>query len=725
MRRYSLGTLAPVIILFVSLLIFSDHFIFVRSQPQISYYLGNDIIIFREDIDGFSIGIDVIAWFHPMNINWDEWKENYFNKNPDYYYKGLINQIISMFGLISYSIVDGWVDDNLQRICMRIHFLISQSRYYDKNLNILSFTDVFKQQGAGYYNEINVYSYLVMIYDVEPTPTSRTSHEVHWINLNYYSAPLWYRIYLSPIMQIKVIVEDLPSYKEVSVFVDGRLMGKTKVGVPLTLKLKEGTYTVSIDPYEITIDSREKYVARSKSQSVSSSGNVVFKYIRMFKVKINTDVSNVRVRFDNYWYSLPYEDWIEAGSHTLFAEPSLTKGVGNERTIYSFNEWSVEGKRYSENPLTLSINQPTSIWLLFRLTREFYVEVISEIGHVSGEGWYKEGSLATIYANSPVYDQNNRKRFVFKGWNGDVSGTNQKLEIIVNSPKKILAQWRIEYYVAASSPYGNPQGEGWYEEGSVATIKLEKTIFETGEQERFVFTGWKGDVISTSPIVNIEVNSPKNIQAEWIRQYRVRTLSDFGEIWVEGGEWYNEGDIALIKVSKTQYGFLIVDVLSDFEINGNGIIQNMDLRRGEMSIKVNGPITVRAKWKKDYTGLLIFMTVLSATCIGLAYAYPPSRIKLKTFVNKLIQRKKETEVIRVEKKEDTRIVTGEEFSEEQIRKLKEELEKTKGYLSRIEEEKARGTISNKAYETLKKEYQSKIEWLESEIEKLKKLRELS
>lgn len=63
----------------------------------------------------------------------------------------------------------------------------------------------------------------------------------------------------------------------------------------------------------------------------------------------------------------------------------------------------------------------------------------------------------------------------------------------------------------------------------------------------------------------------------------------------------------------------------------------------------------------------------------------------------------------IKKKEETRIVTGEKVSEEQIEKLEEELEKTKGYLSKLEEEKAKGTVSDRAYESLKKEYQSKVE----------------
>ncbi|MEM2824067.1 MAG: hypothetical protein QXF69_08190, partial [Thermofilaceae archaeon] len=56
---------------------------------------------------------------------------------------------------------------------------------------------------------------------------------------------------------------------------------------------------------------------------------------------------------------------------------------------------------------------------------------------------------------------------------------------------------------------------------------------------------------------------------------------------------------------------------------------------------------------------------------------------------------------------------------ERLRVLEEELEKVKGYLSKLEEEWKKGTISTDAYETLKKEYQDKIEQLQNEIKKVK------
>ncbi|MEM2821952.1 MAG: hypothetical protein QXM98_06820 [Thermoproteota archaeon] len=52
--------------------------------------------------------------------------------------------------------------------------------------------------------------------------------------------------------------------------------------------------------------------------------------------------------------------------------------------------------------------------------------------------------------------------------------------------------------------------------------------------------------------------------------------------------------------------------------------------------------------------------------------------------------------------------------------LKMELERFKEYLAKLENERRKGTISEKAYETLKEEYLMNIKRLESEIESAEK-----
>jgi len=77
---------------------------------------------------------------------------------------------------------------------------------------------------------------------------------------------------------------------------------------------------------------------------------------------------------------------------------------------------------------------------------------------------------------------------------------------------------------------------------------------------------------------------------------------------------------------------------------------------------------------------------------------------------------------------ETRVVEGVASEEvetrvagrlERLKGLEEELEKVKMYLSKLEEEWKKGTISTDAYETLKKEYQDKIEQLQNEIKKIR------
>jgi len=81
----------------------------------------------------------------------------------------------------------------------------------------------------------------------------------------------------------------------------------------------------------------------------------------------------------------------------------------------------------------------------------------------------------------------------------------------------IIANWKTQYYVKVISEYGDPQGEGWYDEGSEATITISTTKIE-GVLYNKVFKGWRnqsGDIVSTSPTYTFTVNQPVVLTAVW------------------------------------------------------------------------------------------------------------------------------------------------------------------------------------------------------------------
>lgn len=146
----------------------------------------------------------------------------------------------------------------------------------------------------------------------------------------------------------------------------------------------------------------------------------------------------------------------------------------------------------------------------------YYVAIVSPYGGVVGSGWYKSGEEALIIANDTL-ELGNGTRRIFLSWTGDINATTNKLILKVNSSMILVANWKTQYYLTVKSEYGNPQGEGWYDENSVATFSITPIVEDF--LIRQVFISWSGDSIATSPTATILMDGPKTVIANWRRDY--------------------------------------------------------------------------------------------------------------------------------------------------------------------------------------------------------------
>ena len=112
----------------------------------------------------------------------------------------------------------------------------------------------------------------------------------------------------------------------------------------------------------------------------------------------------------------------------------------------------------------------------------------------------------------------------FAGWNK--FGSSNPLSIRVNSTLDVTAKYESDYPLVVSSPYGIPQGSGWYPQGENATFSVENEM-DYGNGTRRVFEQWVGDSTSTDHQAWIILNAPKNVVAVWKTQYTV-TLGTLG-----------------------------------------------------------------------------------------------------------------------------------------------------------------------------------------------------
>jgi len=115
---------------------------------------------------------------------------------------------------------------------------------------------------------------------------------------------------------------------------------------------------------------------------------------------------------------------------------------GTPGTRYVFLYWMVDGIRYdTEGPTILADRRQITGIAQFKVQYELVVK--SEFGNPQGSGWYDEGSTATFLVTSPA----NLGIHVFERWTGDSISTSPESAIVMNSPKNVVAAWRIDYVI--------------------------------------------------------------------------------------------------------------------------------------------------------------------------------------------------------------------------------------------------------------------------------------
>jgi len=249
---------------------------------------------------------------------------------------------------------------------------------------------------------------------------------------------------------------------------------------------------------------------------------------------------------------------IPGGSYETGANVSVTATPNSE---YVFVNWS---NGSTQNPLSVSVNSNQT------LTANFEKRKYPLTMNIVGEGAVSEeiisaGRTTTEYNSGSVIrlTANPSDEWVFTGWSGSVSSTNNPIELTVDESKTLTSTFIKRKYPLTI----NIQGEGIVSEEIISAGRT-TTEYTSGSIIQLTsvpsggwgFSGWSGTVSSTENPIQLTVDEAKSITSTFLEfpSPEMTLVSSQTKMFTKG-----VADTLLISISSGG-GFKSVELSSDW-----------------------------------------------------------------------------------------------------------------------------------------------------------------
>lgn len=126
------------------------------------------------------------------------------------------------------------------------------------------------------------------------------------------------------------------------------------------------------------------------------------------------------------------------------------------------------------------------------------------------------GSTHTLQVTATI-PSNPGVRYTFLGWTDGSKDLSRTLTATAHGDYSPL--FKTQYQLQVASDFGNPQGSGWYDEGSIASFSVTSPSPEPGLLGllggKAIFRGWTGDSTARSTASTIVMTGPMSVKASW------------------------------------------------------------------------------------------------------------------------------------------------------------------------------------------------------------------
>ncbi len=334
--------------------------------------------------------------------------------------------------------------------------------------------------------------------------------------------------------------------------------------------------------------------------------------------------------------------WQDEGTMSQFElESDIVLDKKDENIRYVFNSWN--GGDYPNSVHNvIAVAEGASVKATWDVQYKLQLNSNNPDYTPFGAGWYDTGKQVALIAEETLKSPNSDTQYSFDKWvsrgpNPVIipNAQSPSTTIIMDQPYMIEAQYKKSFQVNVWTPFGEPVGTGFYDQGTVAEISLSQTEVEIESNNfRKIFSGWDTHGARTMDLAGedpdlaelkaaglnllVFVDQPVNVTANWKSQYYLDLQTEKGK--VKGAGWYDIGRMVPISVEERSAptGLWSADTFDRW----SGDIDSMSAKE---RVLMNGPKNVVAEWKIDNTPGIINGVILAAVAGIGAVVYSKTR----------------------------------------------------------------------------------------------------